>query len=615
MKNKTKLSRRNFVKSTAFASGAMFAGAASSTTPGCSRPAEKKLVTPFGPDEWTGKPGEGVTGLLFSQVGYEPGLPVRIVVRLPVKEAMNDKVICRLIPVYQEGKYSTDCNYWGEIWKSHWWVAEFRDIQEAGQWNVEIIDNGKRILQSEELSVGKNIFWDKTAILSSVDMLERRSKFSKVGAGWQDAGTLWVESCAQSAMIIALEDMLELNGGRLDEACIERLHKQITVGCDYLVMTQEKARELGYPDGAMSHDLLGHEHDILPNDAVKAVVALWRAARMLPGKYEEKKERYREAAARTYNWLRTTDKRCMGSYGFSFRQRGIPEDTSVPTFEFMTRDLVFMCWGALEKWRAEGEKAKDMCIEYAREIMDRQVTQDNPEAGFYGHFREFASLPHTENSWVHGIVNNEFGTDIGGLYPNYLMCFVEMLKLWPDHDDAEKWKKTLEDFTYGFLIPGCEKNPFLIVPLGIFGDEGALFFGGPFHGTDSIYGYTAAMAMELSGLFNEEKLVDIAYGNLQWLAGLNAGITKENLKACVVYSTDVPEGVAWPSSLICNIGNRWSGTWFSTRGVICNGFSTGEQFRMDTDPVKANDAPSSLTDEDWIPHSAGWLSGILRLDQ
>ena len=141
----------------------------------------------------------------------------------------------------------------------------------------------------------------------------------------------------------------------------------------------------------------------------------------------------------------------------------------------------------------------------------------------------------------------------------------------------------------------------------------AILFGLTLTVLSSIVGIAAALALELEKLLNEPKLRPLAYANLQWLAGLNAGITRENLKASVVYTTELPEGVAVPISQMCNTGNRWGGTWFQTRGVICNGFSTGTQFKMDTEPIAANDGPSSFTDEDWIPHSAGWLSGLVRL--
>jgi hypothetical protein len=206
-----------------------------------------------------------------------------------------------------------------------------------------------------------------------------------------------------------------------------------------------------------------------------------------------------------------------------------------------------------------------------------------------------------------------YGADAGGLYPNYLMPLIDMLRLWPDHDDASNWRGTLRDFAYGYLKPTCNKNPFLIMPNGIFGDEGPIWFAGPFHGSNTVYGYTAALALELARLFDDIELKHIAYANLQWIAGLNAGITIDNLKESVVFSTDVPEGMALPVSMICNIGKRWGGTWFNTRGVICNGFSAGKQFRMDMDPTRENDGPTSFTDEDWIPHSAGWLTGLMRL--
>jgi hypothetical protein len=245
--------------------------------------------------------------------------------------------------------------------------------------------------------------------------------------------------------------------------------------------------------------------------------------------------------------------------------------------------------------------------------MDRQIAEENSESGFWGHFREYESLPHSEKSWIHGIVNNQFGADIGGVYPNYLMPLIEMTKIWSDHEDLALWKETLRKFAYGYLIPACKTNPFLLVPQGIFGSEGPVWFCGTFHGTNTIYGYTAALASELAEMFNEPVLKEIAYGNLQWLAGLNAGITRDNLNACVIFSTDIPEGIALPASMMCGVGKRWAGTWFQTRGSICNGFSTGKQFVYDTAPVKANDGPFSLTDEDWIPHGAAWLTGLVRL--
>lgn len=611
MSNKNQ-SRRDFIKSSALA-GTIVAGGALTS---CDSKSEQSNAVKY---EQTPsfksinyQPSEGYNGLLFSQIGYEQGMPVKVIIRLPKKELLTENASCQLLPTGNEQNYQTNFKYWGNLWKSHWWIAEFSGISESGEWNVVVNDGGNEIFQARGLKVGKNILWDSSVPYASVDMLERRKHFTKVGAGWQDAGTLWVESPAQSAMIIALTELLDKTPERFDGDFKKRIYEQITVGADYLVMTREKADELGYAQGAMSHDLLGHEHDILPHDASKAVVALYRAVQYLPDGFAEKKQAYQTTADLTYQWL-TSEAQPMGDLGMSKRQRGLPEDAAIPEDEWMTRDLVTMVWASLEKYKTGDEAAKEKAVEYADQVMSRQIPEDKAENGFYGHFYEYESTQHSEKSWCHGIVNNKFGADIGGIYPNYLMPLIEMTQMWPEHENSEKWKTTLTNFANGFLIPACQSSPFNIVPLGIFGEEGPIWFAGPFHGTNTIYGYTAALALELEKMLAQPELRTIAYDNLQWLAGLNAGITRENLKEAVVYSTDVQEGAALPVSMMCNVGNRWGGTWFNTRGVICNGFSAGTQFKMDIDPTRENDGPTSFTDEDWIPHSAGWLTGLVRL--
>lgn len=559
------------------------------------------------------KASDGPAGLLFSQIGYELGFPVRVIIRLPKKELLPGDARCVL--TNQEGmkEHKADCIYWGEIWGGHWWVTDFGNITKPGEWNIHLVLGGKTVISDKSLKVSRNLLWDATVELVAADMLERRLHFTKVGAGWQDAGTLWVESPAQSAMVISLCELLERKGEKLEPSLKERIEKQITVGCDYLVMTQKKAKELGFPDGSFSHDLLGHEKDVLPNDAVKAVIALTKVSGLLPGKYKDKAGDYKTAATKGYSWLISSAKP-VGDLGLSRFQRAIPEGTPIPEDEWQTRDLVSLCWASVEQWKAGNKTAKVQAVKFAMQIMERQIPKERAESGYYGHFVEYPSMGHSEKSWIHGIVNNTFGADIGGIYPNYLLPLLEMLQLWPDMQEADKIRATLQSFTYNYLIPACEKNPFHLVPQGIFGSEGPIWFCGTFHGTNAVYGYTAALALELAEFFKEEKLRAIAYGNLQWLAGLNAGITKEAIKeGCVIFSTEIPEGAALPASMMCGVGNRWAGTWFQTRGVICNGFTTGKQFVYDVEPKKENDGPFSFTDEDWIPHSAGWLTGLMRL--
>ncbi len=553
----------------------------------------------------------GVAGLLYSQIGYEPGHPIRLVVRMSEKLA-GDKLSGVFSSVDGKASFRSAFNYWGKIWKSHWWVCEVTEPKLSGVYNMEVYAGKELLFTGKGLTIQQNILWDSSIELAAADMLERRSKFTRVGAGWMDAGVLWVESPAQSGMVMALEEIVELKSDKVPSDLLKRIYHQITVGCDYLVMLRAEAEKRGHPKGAMSHDLHGHEDDIVPSDAVKAVVALARAVRLLPDTYSEKKAAYKDTALLTMNWL-TNKATPMGDYGFSRFQRGMPEDTPIPKNEWQTRYLVMYCQACIDLFKLGELKYRDMAVTTVEEIMQRQISQENGESGFYGHFYEFPSLNFSEKSWAHGIVKNQFGADIGEFFPNYLMPVIEMCRIWSDHPDAPLWEKMLRDFTYGYLIPACERNPFKIVPLGIFGDEGPIWFCGTFHGTNTIYGYTAAHALELANYLKEPKLIDIAYGNIQWLAGLNSGVTKEAIKESVIYTSNIPPHLALPASMMFGVGNRWAGTWFGTRGVICNGFSTGKQFEYDVAPIRENDGPFSFTDEDWIPHSAGWLTALVRL--
>ena len=159
MTSKTSVSRRNFMKSTAVVSSAIIGATAFSA-----------FTEKGKPDTDTGKfpvnalpdfnPTDGASGLLFSQIGYELGFPVRIIVRLPKKELLQGITRCKLNPVSEGSGYETDFNYWGEIWGSNWWVADFRTIKEPGQWDIKVWNNNKCVFTDNGLIVNKNsLYW------------------------------------------------------------------------------------------------------------------------------------------------------------------------------------------------------------------------------------------------------------------------------------------------------------------------------------------------------------------------------------------------------------------------------------------------------------------------
>lgn len=114
-------------------------------------------------------------------------------------------------------------------------------------------------------------------------------------------------------------------------------------------------------------------------------------------------------------------------------------------------------------------------------------------------------------------------------------------------------------------------------------------------------------------IFDDDRFRGIATGNLQWLAGLNAGVSRESFAACQFWREDIPDGEVRSYSQFHGIGMQWAHSWSKIPGSVPNGFDTNLQFQLKVEPTRANDAPCYYTDEDWIPHAGGFLSGLAQL--
>jgi hypothetical protein len=352
-----------------------------------------------------------------------------------------------------------------------------------------------------------------------------------------------------------------------------------------------------------------HEEVVFAGDASKAAVAWARTARLLPESFADKRREYRSRAVRAFEWANHV--RPSYAIGFSWINHGAPSGF-VPPAEVMTRDLLMLAWVALELVLAGLPEYEAEAVALADAVLERQVPRERAEFGLFGHFTTFRSGALTEKAWVHHLNGGTLGADAGGHFPHYLIPLLRLCTHWPHHPAATRWHQAIRDFAYGYLVPACGTSPFQILPLGCFPGEGVLHFAGLWHGMNAAYALTAALALELRLFLDDPAFDAIATGNLQWIAGLNAGLTAESLSASHMFSTSVPCGVALPVSMICGIGRRGAGNWLNVRGSICNGFSTGDQFRHDVLPTLANDGPHTFTDEDWITHAGGWLSALAR---
>ena len=548
-----------------------------------------------------------VSGFLFSQIGYDLKDPKRAIIRSNNRSYINTDTYFFIINLNNNNLVLKDkVNYWGEKWGSHWWEIDFSAL-EAGKYKIIVGDPDDPICKADKIRVGENILWDETIVKVGIEQLEKRAELARNKIGWMDAGMDWRESNSHSTMIIGLTDILANGLNMLSDKNWQRVAQQIVQGSDYLALSQDKAENIGFPEGSIIHEIPNHMQ-IIPGDQVKAAVALTRASRYLTEIYPDKSAEYLERAVKLYDFI-LSELEPYGQSGFSHLNHGASEEFTVPD-EFMTRDLVMMMWAGLELWISGQLKYKKEVIRIAREIMNRQVEKENKEGKFYGHFYAFNNCNFTEKANTH----HHIGHDTGSTFPHFIIPFIEIITRWYDHPDVDLWRKTVEDFAYGYFLPACNQNPFYLLPEGYFKDQGLLNFCGPWHGINTSIAFAATLAIKLEEFTGDSRFRQIAVGNIQWIAGLNSGITGDSFEnSCFVWNEDIESGKAEPYSQIYGIGRQYVECWTGVKGTITNGFSTNPQFKLVVEPTIENDRANLYTDEGWIPHAAGWISALSHL--
>ena len=553
-------------------------------------------------------------GILFSQVGYDTGKTKRILIRGP-KNWLSDNAEIFILNYDGDVKYKSKIKYNGQFWGINWWIADFSYFDLPGKYKVRLFDRNILLLEDAGLEIGEKILFNKTAKYAGPENLKRRAIFASVKPGWFDAGYLWQEVPSHSTMITGLCDLYRLTGDLLSQEDSENTLSFIKDGCQYLSMCQDKASEKGFGDGAIIHDLARAPDSFSPYDSFMAALAWTKAAEIFKNIDVKVSDEFINRAIKSLDWIEKQAKPLIDN-NILFNQ-GWKEGLKYPQ-QWMTRYLMLALWCEVLLYSSGVRRRLDRIDFLTEGILKRQVTQDKAENGLWGHFYAYEGIDITEKAWSHGMPsagqNFCFGSDMGAVFAHPVFCFIEGIRRIPDYKYINKWKDAVKNFAYNYFKPACLTSPFKILPRGVFGDEGLLWFAGVWHGTNTIYGQAAALACEFYNLFKDKEFIDIAYLNLQWICGLNTGITKDNIKlGCVIFDSDIPDDIALPASMIQGVGNRCAGNWTNIRGSICNGFGTGRQFEYDVPPEKESDSPDALHDEDWITHNGGFLMGLARL--
>ena len=519
-----------------------------------------------------------IHGLLISQIGYEEYDAMRAIYRAEERDFLSSDAYFRIAEI-ATGKCVKKglVKYWGEKWKNHWWELDFSGL-ECGEYEIKLYD-GSNIVDNAAFEVGNNLLWQKTAITVGIEQFEKRAERARNQIGWKDCGSTLRESVSHAIALIGLTEFLLTGFEWLGEKNCQRLREQLIQGADYLSLLADKAVETGYPKGAMFHEIPSHML-VLPRSIAQSVIAWARVSKLIAGTDPEKSRQYIEKAKAGLeyflNGLKPHSKK-----GFSHSNHGAPKDYVKPD-EWETRDLILWMWGGLELMTAGLSEYKEEVFRLADEIMERQVLQSEAEDGLYGHFFAFSDRAYTEKANVH----HHIGHDTGGVFPYYIVPFIELIKTEYNHPNVPKWKKTVTDFANGFFLPACKSNPFYIIPEGYFAGEGLLHFCGPWHGMNATICFAATLALKLESFTGNHEFGKVAVGSVQWIAGLNVGVTKGSFESTLKYKMEIDEDAVLPVSQIYGIGKRYAGCWSDIKGTVMNGFSANPQFRLTVEPTK-----------------------------
>lgn len=560
---------------------------------------------------------DSVIGLLHTQVGVDRGQPLQVILRGPAGLAASDERV-DLFDAAGAVSGSAPLKYWGELWGSHWWTAEFSTAQLPTTVTPAWMQGATARFKGTPITVDDFQLFKATAVPCGPGQLAKRKLLASVRPGWSDAGVLWQLVSAHAAQVIGLCDLLRFAGEFLSDEDQSAFRNSIRDGLTYLDMCRRHAEESGFGSGALTHCLAKVRDKSSPYDSFPAALAFALGAEAVHEVDPELAHTSIANADRCLRWVLTEAKPLTGPGNVASNQ-GWPVDAPLPD-SWPTSFLLLGLQAEVVLCDLEPGRDRSRIGDLTERVLARQIQKTEAEHGYWGHFRAYDGFPIAEKSWAHGmpVMDHQtdaltFGSDNGMFYGHPLFAFGEAIRRLPDHPERPRWQAAMESFGCHYFLPMCLLSPFGILPRGFFGESKPLWFAGVWHGCNATYGFAAAVGMELAVLTGDRRYQDIAYGNLQWIAGCNAGVTHEAVETgCTISSFDAPEGRAIAASLINGIGNVTAGCWTTIRGSICNGFGTGKQFFYRVPAEVAYDRPSALHDEDWITHNGAYLMGLAR---
>ncbi|MCK4853559.1 MAG: glycoside hydrolase family 9 protein, partial [Bacteroidales bacterium] len=324
-------------------------------------------------------------GILSSQIGYESGYPIRVLIRSNQTDYLSNDAIFDVVNMRNELIMKGQVEKWGRKWESHWWSADLSPLQHQGNYIVRIRNKDHVLLTSDTIEVGRNLLWTKCFQTIAFDFLLSRSEQARTGKGWRDCGSDLQEFSSHMVAVDALCDILKTNNSILTQNEKEHIIGQIIIGSEYLAHLQDKADSLGFGIGPVVHE--DRQKDVVTGNVVKASMIFAKVAHILKQVDSLKSSEYLDRAKHAFIWIEKNGPIVNQEEQIFFSSvHGAPQETVPPQNQWMTRDLVMMIYAAVEIFKTGDNEYKDKAIRLAQQLVKRQVPQDENEEGFYGHF-------------------------------------------------------------------------------------------------------------------------------------------------------------------------------------------------------------------------------------
>jgi hypothetical protein len=255
----------------------------------------------------------------------------------------------------------------------------------------------------------------------------------------------------------------------------------------------------------------------------------------------------------------------------------------------------------------------------ASELVRRQyLAIDSPLDGVSGMFHEFSgSSGAPRNAFL--LESAQAGmTHIGNYEFTSLRGFIDLLTLLPKDAEAALWHRAVELWANAYQAAAADRNPLGIAPVTVYsstrGEEGpaaVYWFGNHLHGGNEIPGQAAHSLLEVGNYLNDSRFYSLAVNDVQYYAGLNAGIGDAHEPSTFIKGVGAKTVIAKSMEASAPIGSVANG--FSSTGNFSPSFYVNYDENKTIPPDSVGDG-ATTGQESWILHSHSYVMGVAAVE-